>query len=151
MIPFFDEHVLRIDRVLTDRGTGYCGAHDRHEYELTLAVEDIDHTRTRTKSPQTNGVCERFHKTMLDAFYRVAFRKKVYRSIEDLQADPDEWTRHDNEACRAAHRDALAAARVAGRQGVPQQGALLGPTTAPGPSSAKCNTPGHSGGGRPSP
>jgi transposase InsO family protein len=103
VIPFFDEHGLRIDRVLTDRGTEYCGAHDRHEYELYLAVEDIDHTRTRTKSPQTNGICERFHKTMLDEFYRVAFCKKVYRSIEELQADLDEWMRHYNEA-RTHHR-----------------------------------------------
>lgn len=98
VIPFFDEHGLRIDRVLTDRGTEYCGAHDRHEYELYLAVEDIDHTRTRTKSPQTNGICERFHKTMLDEFYRVAFRKKVYRTIEELQADLDDWMKQYNEA-----------------------------------------------------
>lgn len=98
VIPFFDEHGLRIDRVLTDRGTEYCGAHDRHEYELYLAVEDIDHTRTRTKSPQTNGICERFHKTMLDEFYRVAFRKKVYRTIEELQTDLDEWISHYNKA-----------------------------------------------------
>jgi transposase InsO family protein len=98
VIPFFAEHGLRIDRLLTDRGTEYCGAHDRHEYELYLAVEDIYHTRTRTKSPQTNGICERFHKTLLDEFYRVAFRKKVYRAIEDLQADLDEWMRHYNEA-----------------------------------------------------
>jgi transposase InsO family protein len=98
VIPFFDEHGLRIDRVLTDRGTEYCGAHDQHEYQLSLAVEDSDHTRTKTKSPQTNGICERFHKTLLDAFYRVAFRKKLYRSIEDLQADLDEWMRQYNEA-----------------------------------------------------
>ncbi|NGM24413.1 IS481 family transposase [Roseomonas stagni] len=98
VIPFFDERGLRIDRVLTDRGTVYCGAHDRHEYELYLAVEDIDHTRTRTKSPQTNGICERFHKTMLDEFYRVAFRKKVYRTIEELQADLDDWMKQYNEA-----------------------------------------------------
>jgi transposase InsO family protein len=65
VIPFFDEHGLRVDRVLTDRGTEFCGAHDRHEYELYLAVEDIDHTRTKTRSPQTNGICERFHKTLL--------------------------------------------------------------------------------------
>ncbi len=73
VIPFFDEHGIRVDRILTDRGTEYCGAHDRHEYELYLAVEDIDHTRTKVKSPQTNGICERFHKTLLDEFYRVAF------------------------------------------------------------------------------
>ena len=98
VIPFFDEHGLRVDRVLTDRGTEFCGAHDRHEYELYLAVEDIDHTRTRTRSPQTNGICERFHKTLLDEFYRVAFRKKVYRTIEELQADLDEWMTQYNEA-----------------------------------------------------
>jgi hypothetical protein len=53
VIPFFDEHEIRVDRILTDRHTEYCGAHDRHEYELYLAVEDIDHTRTKIKSPQT--------------------------------------------------------------------------------------------------
>ena len=78
VMPFYDEHGVQLCRVLTDRGTEYCGTHDRHEYELYLAVEDIDHTRTKTKSPQTNGICERFHKTMLDEFYRIAFRKKIY-------------------------------------------------------------------------
>jgi hypothetical protein len=71
---------------------------ERHEYELYLAVEDIDHSRTKTKSPQTNGICERFHKTILNEFYRVAFRKKVYRSIDELQADLDVWIREYNQA-----------------------------------------------------
>src|SRR5215471_18643296 len=61
-------------------GTEFCGSQS-HEYELYLAVEDIDHSRTKTKSPQTNGICERFHRTILDEFYRVAFRKKIYRAI----------------------------------------------------------------------
>jgi transposase InsO family protein len=74
---------------LTDRGTEYCGNPEHHEYELYLAVEDIDHSRTKTKSPQTNGICERFHKTVLNDFYRVAFRKNLYTSIEDLQEDLD--------------------------------------------------------------
>jgi len=68
----------------------------RHEYELYLAVEDIDHTRTKAKSPQTNGIVERFHKTMLDEFYRIAFRKRIYATIEDLQADLDLWMREFN-------------------------------------------------------
>jgi transposase InsO family protein len=84
-------------RVLTDRGSEYCGNPERHEYELYLAVEDIDHTRTKTKSPQTNGICERFHKTVLNEFYRVAFRKKVYRSIDELQVDLDSWVKEYNE------------------------------------------------------
>src|SRR3954469_21722973 len=91
VVPFFDEHEVKLQRVLTDRGTEFCGSPERHEYQLYLAVEDIDHTKTKTKSPQTNGICERFHRTVLDEFYRVAFRKKVYRGIEELQADLDSW------------------------------------------------------------
>jgi transposase InsO family protein len=91
VLPFFEEHGIVVNRVLTDRGTEYCGSPEHHEYELYLAVEDIDHTRTKTKSPQTNGICERFHKTLLDEFYRVAFRKKLYAGIAELQADLDAW------------------------------------------------------------
>jgi transposase InsO family protein len=91
VLPFFDEHDIRLSRVLTDRGTEYCGSPERHEYELYLAVEDIDHTRTKTKSPQTNGICERFHRTALDEFYRVAFRKKIYGGVNELQTDLDAW------------------------------------------------------------
>src|SRR5919198_294450 len=98
VIPFFDEHGVPLLRVLTDRGTEYCGNPERHEYELYFAVENIDHSRTKTKNPQTNGICERFHKTILDEFYRVAFRKKVYASIAELQTDLDEWMRYYNEA-----------------------------------------------------
>src|SRR6187401_2785291 len=96
VVPFFEAHEVRLSRVLTDRGTEYCGT-DSHEYELYLAVEDIDHTRTKVKSPQTNGICERFHKTVLNEFYRVAFRKKVYRSIDELQVDIDMWISEYNE------------------------------------------------------
>ena len=91
VLPFYDAHDIPLLRLLTDRGTEYCGNPERHAYELYLAVEDIDHTRTKTKSPQTNGICERFHKTLLDEFYRVAFRKKIYHSIDELQADLDAW------------------------------------------------------------
>ena len=97
VIPFYEEHGIPLQRVLTDRGTEYCGTHDRHEYELYLAVEDIDHTRTKARSPQTNGIVERFHKTMLDEFYRIAFREKIYATIDDLQADLDLWMREFNE------------------------------------------------------
>lgn len=97
MIPFFDAHENRVDRILTDRGTEYCGAHDRREYEIYLAVEDIDHTRTKMKSPQINGIRERFHKILLDEFYRVAFRKKVYDVPDALQANLDDWMAVYNE------------------------------------------------------
>ena len=98
VLPFFEEQGVRLLRVLTDRGTEYCGNPERHQYELYLAVEDIDHSRTKTKSPQTNGIVERFHKTALNEFYRIAFRKKLYRSIEELQTDLDAWLVEFNSA-----------------------------------------------------
>jgi transposase InsO family protein len=97
VVPFFDTPEVPLSRVLTDRGTEYCGSPDTHVYELYLAVENIDHTRTKVKSPQTNGIVERFHKTILNEFYRIAFRKKIYLSLGDLQADLDQWVRTYNE------------------------------------------------------
>jgi transposase InsO family protein len=91
VLPFFDGHQLPLLRILTDRGTEYCGKAETHDYQLYLAINDIDHTRTKAKFPQTNGICERFHKTVLQEFYQVTFRKKIYRDIEQLQADLDEW------------------------------------------------------------
>ena len=97
VVPFFDGHDVKLLRVLTDRGTEYCGNPERHEYELYLAVEDVDHSRTKTKSPQTNGIVERFHKTMLNEFYQIAFRKRIYTDIAQLQADLDTWIASYNE------------------------------------------------------
>jgi transposase InsO family protein len=91
VLPFFEEHSLPLLRILTDRGTEYCGAREHHEYQLYLAVENIDHSRTKARHPQTNGICERFHKTMQDEFYATAFRKTLYTSLEQLQADLDAW------------------------------------------------------------
>jgi Integrase core domain len=64
---------------------------ETHDYQLYLAINDIEHSRTKANHPQTNGICERFHKTILQEFYQVAFRRKIYRSIEELQIDLDDW------------------------------------------------------------
>ena len=96
VIPFFEEHDLRLLRILTDRGTEYCGKPDNHDYQLYLAIEDIDHSKTKAKSPQTNGICERFHRTVQNEFYAIAFRKKIYHSIEQLQSDLDFWINEYN-------------------------------------------------------
>ena len=91
VIPFFDKHNIPLLRILTDRGSEYCGNREHHEYQLYLALENIDHSKTKAKSPQTNGICERFHKTLLYEFYQIAFRKKIYKSIQELQDDLDIW------------------------------------------------------------
>lgn len=91
VVPWFDAQQIAILRILTDRGTEYCGNLEHHEYQLYLALEDIDHTKTRARRPQTNGICERFHRTIKEEFYQVAFRKRVYRSLDMLQDDLDRW------------------------------------------------------------
>lgn len=96
VLPFFEEHGVPRLRILTDRGSEYCGNREHHEFELYLDLENIEHTRTKAKSPQTNGICKRFHQTIQNEFYASAFRRKVYESIEDLQADVNVWMQSYN-------------------------------------------------------
>jgi transposase InsO family protein len=91
VIPFFDRHRIPLLRTLTDRGTEFCDKLDCHDYELFLAINDIDHSKTKVKNPQSNGICGRFHKTILDEFYSIAVRKKIYLTLDELQQDFDEW------------------------------------------------------------
>lgn len=96
VLPFFEANEMWILRMLTDRGTEYCGKPESHDYELYLAINDIEHSRTKAYHPQTNGICERFHKTVLDEFYQVAFRKKIYSTLDELQKDLDDWLHYYN-------------------------------------------------------
>ena len=91
VLPMYEQEEVRLLRILTDRGTEYCGKLENHPYQLYLDLEDIDHTRTKAKSPQTNGICERFHRTIQEEFYSIVFRKKVFQSIEELQVELDAW------------------------------------------------------------
>ena len=95
-LPFFEEQKMGVIRVLTDRGTEYCGRPESHDYQLYLAINDIEHTKTKVHSPQTNGICERFHRTILNEFYQPTFRRKIYRTIDELQTDLDEWLLYYN-------------------------------------------------------
>ncbi|RZA02210.1 MAG: IS481 family transposase [Moraxellaceae bacterium] len=96
VLPYFEQHELPMLRILTDRGTEYCGRMDQHDYQLYLAINGIDHTKTKAQSPQTNGICERFHKTILQEFYQITFRKKLYAGMDDLQKDLDDWINYYN-------------------------------------------------------
>jgi len=91
VLPFYEAQGLPVLRILTDRGTEYCGKPEQHDYQLYLGVNNIEHTRTKVRHPQTNGICERFHKTIHQEFYQVTLRKKIYESVEQLQTDLDIW------------------------------------------------------------
>lgn len=97
VLPYYEEQGIQLLRILTDRGTEFCGKVEHHAFELFLSIEDIDHSRTKAYSPQPNGICERFHKTMKEEFYDTAFRKKIYTSLDDLQTDVDFWLKYYNE------------------------------------------------------
>jgi transposase InsO family protein len=96
VLPFFETHQIPLLRILTDRGTEYKGKPEHHEYELYLAIEGIEHSKTQVRHPQTNGICERLHRTMQEEFYAVAFRKKLYDSLAVLQNDLDQWMEYYN-------------------------------------------------------
>jgi transposase InsO family protein len=96
VLPFLEEQEMGLVRILTDRGTEYCGRPETHDYQLYLALNDIEHTKTKVRHPKTNGICERFHKTILQEFYQVTFRRKIYSSIEQLQNDLDDWLAYYN-------------------------------------------------------
>lgn len=91
VLPFFEEQNVPVLRMLTDRGTEYSGKVENHDYQLYLVLEGIDHSKIKARHPQSNGICERFHRTIQDEFYAIAFRKKLYKTLEELQSDLDQW------------------------------------------------------------
>lgn len=99
--PFYEERGLSVQAVLTDNGTEFCGT-ENHPFELILALSDVEHRRTRVQRPQTNGFVERFNRTVLDEFFRKAFRSKAYGSLEELQTDLDDWLEYYN--CQRPHQ-----------------------------------------------
>ena len=96
VLPFFEEQEIPLLRILTDRGTEFKGKMEHHEYELYLQIEGIEHSKTQVRRPQSNGICERLHRTMQEEFYAVAFRKKMYSSLDEMQHDLDEWIYYYN-------------------------------------------------------
>jgi len=96
VLPFFEQKEIPLLRILTDRGTEFNGRPENHEFELYLQLEGIDHSKTKVRHPQSNGICERLHRTMQDEFYAITFRKKLYQDLETLQRDLDEWLNYYN-------------------------------------------------------
>ena len=96
VLPFFEEHQIPMLRILTDRGTEYKGKIEHHEYEMYLHIENIEHSKTQVRHPQSNGICERLHRTMQEEFYAVPFRRKLYDNMPELQKDLDEWVNYYN-------------------------------------------------------
>lgn len=89
VLPFFEEKGISVLRILTHRGTEFCGREGQHPYELYLQLNEIEHSKTQARHPQTNGICERFHQMVQNELYKIAFRKKIYTGLEMIQEDLD--------------------------------------------------------------
>ncbi|MFP4359285.1 MAG: hypothetical protein ACLFTG_01195 [Alphaproteobacteria bacterium] len=102
IVPFFDAQGIAIARVPTARDTEFRGAHDRRESERDPAASNRDHARTATKSTATksaatNGICARFHQTLLEELYRVAFKERREARLDEVPVDLDPWMARGNE------------------------------------------------------
>lgn len=91
VIPTFEAHSARIETVLSDNSREFCGRPDQHPYELFLQLEEIKHRTTRVKRPQSNGIVERLHRTLLDEHFRVEGRRTWFETIEEMQAVLDDY------------------------------------------------------------
>ena len=96
VLPFYEGHALRVERILTDNGREYCGRPMIHPYQIFIEFNDIQHRKTKVATPRTNGFVERFNRTVLDEFFRETFRSKFYGSVEELQQDVDQWLQYYN-------------------------------------------------------
>jgi len=95
VLPQYKEWGIDIHTLLTDNGREYCGT-DAHPYEIYLQLNDIEHRRTKVRSPQTNGFVERFNRTLKEEFFIPALKKKIYTSMDELHEDLDKWLYHYN-------------------------------------------------------
>ena len=91
VLPTFEAHSATVEAVLSDNGREFCGREDQHPYELFLQLEGIVHKRTKVRRPQSNGIVERLHRTILDEHFRIEGRKTWFETIEEMQVVLDAY------------------------------------------------------------
>jgi transposase InsO family protein len=91
VLPTFEAHGASIDAILSDHGREFCGRPDRHPYELFLQLEGIAHRTTKVRRPQSNGIVERLHRTLLDEHFRVEGRRTWFETLDEMQTVLDSY------------------------------------------------------------
>lgn len=102
VLPFYEARGVVLEHILTDNGREFCGRPLHHPYELYCTVQQLAHRTTKIASPESNGMVERFNRTLKEEFFSLAYRRQFYDSVEALQVDLDEFVRFYNEQ-RAHH------------------------------------------------
>ena len=98
VIPVYGMFNIPLDHILTDNGKEYTThwIYGKHNYEIFLAKCGITHTKIKPRYPKSNGMVERFNRTLLEEFYQIAMLKKVYTSLDELQDDLDKFIYYYN-------------------------------------------------------
>jgi len=98
VLPVYRQFNIPLDRILTDNGKEYTThwVGGKHEYERFLKQNRIRHTKIKPRTPQSNGIVERFNRTLLEEFYQIAMIKKVYSSLDQLQDDLNKFIYYYN-------------------------------------------------------
>jgi len=96
--PIYGMFQIPLDRILTDNGKEYTThwKNGKHDYETFLNSQGIRHTKIKPRCPKSNGMVERFNRTLLEEFYQIAMIKNVYTSIDQLQDDLDSFIYYYN-------------------------------------------------------
>ena len=91
VLPFFAEHGVKVETVLSDNGREFGGRDERHPCKLLLQLEEIEHRKTKVNRPQSNGFIEPVHRTLLDEHLSVMGRTTWYESVEEVPTDLDAY------------------------------------------------------------
>jgi transposase InsO family protein len=94
-LPFYAERAIPVSALRTDNGRECCGT-PAHPYAVYLAVNAIEHRRTKVRSPRTKGFVARFQRTAKEECFEIALRETFYESVDALQADFTVWLTHYN-------------------------------------------------------
>jgi transposase InsO family protein len=88
-LRWFKRQGVRVERVMTDNGSGYVS----HLFRKVCRLLRLRHIRTRPYTPKTNGKAERFIQTLLREWAYAL----PYRSSDSRAADLPRWLRHYNQ------------------------------------------------------
>lgn len=84
---------INFHAIMTDNGKEFTTHWEskNHDFEELLKKLNIQHRLTKVRHPWTNGACERLNRTILEEFHQVAFRTKIYTSLEELDQDLQQY------------------------------------------------------------
>lgn len=76
VLPLLEEEQLPLLRILTDRGTEYCGKPDSHDFQLYLALNNLNTRKLRQDPLKQTGSVSGSTEPFFRSFTRLHFERK---------------------------------------------------------------------------